>query len=176
MKIKLFVLIALALSSFASSDVRAEARGGHMGVHAKPAVGKWIGSGGLGVTFSPTTFLLNPSFEYIWTPDVYIGPNLQIGFGGGGVIVGISASARYFFVHSGALHPFFEGGLGMAFASNSTGFGSASAVGVLIHVGMGLDYQLSRDLFVGTVIRADIMPPLTNFMLAWPIANVRFVM
>lgn len=137
---------------------------------AEYSKGQWIASGGLGLTFSPTLLLLNPQLEYVVDPNLFFGPNLQLGLGGA-VLMAASGSVRYQFGTDPRLKPCVEGGLGLALA----GSGYSSSAGVLIHFGIGVDYVVNHTVSVGTMIRGNLAPPLTTFFVSWPLIIGRFL-
>ncbi len=133
--------------------------------------GKWILSTGLGLTISPTLFLLNPQFEYVIAKNLTIGPMLQVGMGDA-TLFAVTGTVRYTFNQNAKIKPSLEGGLGMAIGSSSY----ASSVGVNISMGMGCDYVVDRYIRFGTMIRGNFAPPLKTFYLSWPIVMARFVL
>lgn len=138
--------------------------------HAFGTRGSWIASGGFGLTISPTLVLLNPQLEYVQRSNLFIGPMIQAGLGDPGVLFTASGTARLLIGHHPKLKPAIEGGLGIAFASSAF----ASSVGVHILVGMGVDYFVDKDIAIGTMIRANLAPPVKTFFLSWPIIVGRF--
>lgn len=129
---------------------------------------EWIMGGGLGLTISPSTFLLSPQLEYIHSDRLTYGPLIQMGIESY-VLFTVSGTARYAFGHHPKVKPSVEGGLGLAIASSSF----ASSVGVHIMMGMGLDYQIDHEFTLGTMIRANFAPPLKTFFLSWPLFLAR---
>ena len=168
----LFTVLLTAVSGFAVAKPKPKEHlvkepPGEMGGH-----GDWIASGGMGLTISPTTFLLSPQLEYVYRPNLLVGPLVQMGLGNGGVLFTGEVTGRYILGHHPRIKPSLEAGLGLAAASG----GYASAVGVNIHVGMGCDYIIDRGIAVGTMIRANFAPPLKTFYLSWPILVARFLL
>lgn len=135
----------------------------------------WIATGGFGLSvgaLGQTQVLLTPQLEQVRTPRLYIGPLVQVGISTSSVI-GISGTVRYLAGNHAKIRPSFEGGLGMAFATDDPGIFRNSSVGVLIHVGMGVDYQIDSDFSVGTIFRANFAPPMDEFFLTWPVVVAR---
>jgi hypothetical protein len=135
-------------------------------------VGDWIGSGGLGLTISPNLFLMSPQLEYVYMPNVYIGPLIQLAPGEGGVLISTSATIRTLLGKHPRVKPTVEAGLGFAVASSDF----SSSAGVNIHFGMGVDYLLTSKISLGTMIRANFAPPMKTFYVSWPIFLGRFIL
>ena len=56
----------------------------------------------------------------------------------------------------------------------AVGSAASSAVGVHIMFGMGVDYVIDSRLRLGTVVRANLAPPMDTFFLSWPIIMARY--
>lgn len=139
------------------------------------ATDHWIASGGFGLaigSFGGTLVLLTPRLEYVRSPRLFLGPLVQVGIGSDSVFAA-SGSIRYLVGNHAKVRPCFEGGIGMAFATNAI---QNQSVGILIHMGMGVDYQVDPNFSVGTIFRANIAPPLDNFFLTWPLVIARFAL
>ncbi len=130
----------------------------------------WIGSTGVGVNISPGQLLVSPQLEYVNSERMFIGPLVQLGMSSG-VLFAASAALRYFIGNDPQVRPCLEAGVGFIAASVSF----ASSFGFLLHGGIGLDYRISRSVYVGSLIRANIAPPL-GFYVAWPIVIGRFIL
>jgi len=157
-RIVIALVMGLAMSMFAA---KAEAFGTR---------GQWIASGGLGITISPSTFLITPQLEYVQKQNLFIGPMVQMGLANGGVLFTASATARFLIGTHPKVKPAVEGGLGLAMASGLGG----SAVGVHILGGLGVDYLVDRNIAIGTMVRMNFAPPLQTFFASWPIIVGRF--
>lgn len=138
-------------------------------VAAEAARGSWLADVGMGLFFDPSLFLINPTLEYVLKPHLTVGPNVQVGLGDATLFTA-SAMLRLILGHHPRVKPCLEGDLGMAFASSAF----KNSVGAHIGLGVGMDYQLERGIAIGTLFRANFMPPLRNFMLSWPILIARF--
>ena len=117
-----------------------------------------------------TQFLVSPHLEYIKTPRLYLGPLVQIGISDS-LLFGASASVRYMVGNHAKIRPSFEGGIGLAFTTSPV---ADPNIGLLIHVGMGMDYQIDPNFAVGTLFRINMAPPLDSFFLSWPVIIARF--
>ncbi len=132
--------------------------------------GDWIGSAGIGFMSSPALFLLSPHLERVYRRNLYLGGLIQAGLGTASLFTA-TFTARFQVGNHPRLRPTLEGGIGLA--AGSAAF--ASAVGVAIHVGMGVDYLLEPDLAISTIIRANFAPPVQTFFLSWSIFQVRYL-
>lgn len=128
----------------------------------------WIASGGLGLTISPTLFMINPQLEYHWKQNLFVGPMVQLGLGDATLFT-VTGTIRYLFTQNPQIRPSIEGGLGVGFGSPAS-----SNVGVHIMMGMGAEYVINSGISVGTVVRANLCPPLDTFFVSWPIVLGRF--
>jgi hypothetical protein len=160
-----FLLAFLCSPSFAAHRHSAER------ATASEHVGEWVASGGIGLTIAPTLFLLSPQLEYVVKPHILVGPLVQLGISDWVLFTG-GISGRILIGHHPRVKPCLEGGLGIAVASANY----ASSVGVNIHFGIGMDYQVDPDIAIGTIIRANFAPPLKTFYLSWPILMGRFTL
>lgn len=134
--------------------------------------GDWIGSAGLGLTLSPTLFLLSPQIEYVYRRNIFMGPLLQAGLGNGGALIGASYTGRLLIGQNPRLRPSLEGGLGIVASSGLF----PNSIGILFHIGMGFDFLLEERLSLGTMIRANFAPPIQAFVFSWPIFVVRYIL
>ncbi len=130
--------------------------------------GRWLASGGIGLWFDPSLFLLSPQLEYAMRHNFYIGPMVQLGLGSGTLFTA-SCTGR-FLIGQSRVKPTLEAGLGMAVASGG-------AVGLHLPIGVGMDYQLEHGISVGTIIRGNFLigSSFANaFSVSWPILVGRF--
>lgn len=134
-------------------------------------VGDYLGTAGVGFTASPSSFLLSPQLEYLYREDVTVSGLAQIGlsdgvlFTGGGVVRWVLGSHNY-------IKPTIEAGIGIALSSDIL----PKNFGVHILTGIGVDYALSRDMSLGTVLRLNFAPPMKDFFISWPLLLARFVL
>lgn len=136
------------------------------------AMASWTAGGGVGLTIGPTLFLVSPELQHRTSPQLSYGPLVQLGVGDSSQVLltgGILGKMRV--GHHSHLHPFIEGGLGIAFGSSI----SKNNFGAHILFGMGADYDLGDGLSLGTVIRANLAPPLKTFFASWPLIVLRIV-
>lgn len=132
--------------------------------------GDWIGSAGIGFMSSPALFLLSPHLERVYRRNLYLGGLIQAGLGNASLFTA-TFTARMQVGNHPRLRPTLEGGIGITAGSSAF----SSAVGVAIHVGMGVDYLLEPDLALSTIVRACFAPPVQTFFLSWPVFQVRYL-
>jgi hypothetical protein len=131
-----------------------------------------LAGGGIGLTVSPTLFLLSPQLEYIARPNITVGPLVQLGISDPVVLFAPSLTGRIIIGNNPRVKPSLEGGIGIAVGSAV----GTSSIGVNIHFGIGFDYQIEPGIAIGTMIRANFAPPLKTFYLSWPIILGRFAL
>lgn len=134
--------------------------------------GDWIGSGGAGISLSPTLVMISPQVEYVYEPGTMFGVLSQLGFGSEGLLFTGTGTARLLFAPHGKIQPALEGGLGFAVAS--TLFDQSFGVHILL--GLGADYEIDKTTAVGTMIRLNFAPPLKSFFISWPLLIGRFIL
>ncbi len=134
-------------------------------------VGDYIGTGGIGFTASPSTFLLAPQLEYVYREDLTIAGAAQIGLSEGVLFTG-GGIARWSLGSHAYIKPSFEAGIGIALASGIL----SKSFGVHILTGIGVDYVLSKDMTIGTMLRLNFAPPLQGFFISWPLITARFLL
>ncbi|MBI4403389.1 MAG: hypothetical protein HY537_04470 [Deltaproteobacteria bacterium] len=130
--------------------------------------GHWMGAGGLGFSVGPGTFLLAPQLEYAFRHNLLWGVAGQVGFGEQTLFT-LSATGRYLVqgIEVPHLKPFVEGGLGLAGFTGQ--LATQSSIGFHILLGLGADYQITPDISLGSVFRANFAPPAKTFFFSWPV-------
>lgn len=165
----------------ASRTSETRSLGGRITNPGGPAEG-WSARAGIGFTGNPSTFLLNFEAPYAFNPWVALGPMIQVGLDDDYTITAPTLNATVKFPDF--LGPAFDrvvpyalGGLGLAVIENEDAPNDKRSVGFLIDFGLGVEYQLSDRLFVGTQMMFDIMPKQTQgqkFIYAWQIGGLRY--
>ena len=135
--------------------------------------GDWIGGLGMGLTLNPTSFLFTPQLEYVYRPNIYLGPMIQLAPEEDGVLISFSCTVRTWLGKHPHVKPTVEGGLGFAVASSA---GGSSSFGVNLSFGMGVDYLVQNNLTIGTMVRSNFAPPVKTFYLSWPLLAVRYIL
>jgi len=75
------------------------------------------------------------------------------------------------------VHPYAFAGLGFAYIEKDRGQNDGDGVGFLIDTGVGVEYQVSEKVFLGTQMMFNFLPKETKnegFFFAWQIAGIRF--
>lgn len=138
---------------------------------------RWRLGGGIGLTASPTTFLLGVEGGYYVLQNLELVPRFAIGADDGALFF-LSGQARYVIdiprPKARGIKPYIGGGLGMA-ASASNGEGDAA---FLLEIPLGFDYYIKNSGWsVGTQMTFDI--PITldddNFIYQWQIATAHYL-
>lgn len=137
-----------------------------------PTKGDWIGSGGAGVSLSPTLMMISPQLEFVYSPDVSVGLLSQLGFGATGTLFTLSGTGRLTFARKGKMYPNVEGGIGLALANELFDH----SLGVHLHMGFGLDYMIDQSTAIGTMLRFNFAPPLKSMFITWPLLIGRFLL
>lgn len=137
-----------------------------------PNKGDWIGSGGVGVSLSPTLMMISPQLEYVYNPEVSFGMLSQLGFGAKGTLFTLSGTARLQFARRGKMYPCAEGGLGLTLANELFD----QAFGVHMFAAFGIDYVIDQSTSVGTMLRFNFAPPLKSMFVTWPLLIGRFLL
>jgi len=129
--------------------------------------------GGLGFTADPETFLTGLEFDFVATPNVSLGPLVQIGVSDKHTLVAPTLNARYRFFISDAdkdlrrLKPFVNAGLGLVYMEKERRHRTdADEVDFLLNTGFGLEYDLHESVAVGTHFLFNIVP--------WKVVDERF--
>jgi hypothetical protein len=144
-----------------------------VGISAAPFADKtWVASAGLGFTVSPTLALFSPQLEYLLKPDVYTGPLLQLAVGNATLFTA-AWGIRYVAPSISKLKPTLQAAAGVVFGANGP---FASPIGIHALLGFGIDYQITAKLTFGSMLNANIAPPVQTFFLSWPVLVGRFVL
>ncbi len=148
----------------------------------RSAAAGWSVRAGLGFTADPETFLLNFEAPYAFNEWVSAGPMMQIGLEDHRTIVAPTANltlrvpdlpGRAF----DGVQPYAFAGMGFAYIEKDRGRNDGDGVGFLIDTGVGVEYQVSEKVFLGTQMMFNFLPKETKgegFIYAWQIAGIRF--
>ena len=141
------------------------------GSGAEAGIHQWIGSPGIGLFIDPTLFLIDAELEYVIKPHFYLGPIVQLGVGSGTLFT-VSGAGRLIFGNHPKIKPSAQFGLGLAAQSPGGG-------GLHIMFGVGVDYKIDSGIYLGTMVRGNIMiggATLKSFAVSWPLLLVRFAL
>lgn len=149
---------------------------------SRNAAAGWSLRAGLGFTADPETFLLNFEAPYAFNEWVSAGPMMQIGLEDHHSIVAPTANLtlRVPDLPGSAfddVHPYAFAGMGFAYIEKDRGQNDGDGAGFLIDTGIGVEYQLSEKVFIGTQMMFNFLPKETKnegFIFAWQIVGIRF--
>jgi len=138
--------------------------------------------GGFGFTASPDTFLMNFELPYAFNEYVALGPMMQVGLEKDHTIVAPTLNGTLKIPNlSGSLDrfiPYAFAGLGFAYIDKDQGRNSdGDGAGFMIDAGVGLEYQVSEKVFLGTQMMFNFLPQKVQkqkFFFAWQLAGIRF--
>lgn len=133
--------------------------------------GQWMGSGGMGQTFSPRLLLIQSQIEQVVRPNLFVGGLFQLA-ALKGTLGTVSFTTRLLIGDHPQFRPYFEVGVGLAAGNIS----SESRVGVLLHSGVGIDFWFSTEASIGTLIRFNFAPPLSYSFVSLPFLIGRFLL
>jgi len=149
----------------------------------------WSVGGGIGLTASPTTFLMNFDLPYNFGNNLSLGPQMQIGVTGGATVVSMTANGRYDIdfsmgnAESATIRPFVNAGLGFTYESIGPDFNifgvSNSGTGFLIAMGGGLEFRMTDHVSLESAVQFNIIAsgagPGNNdhFYWSWQMLGVR---
>ncbi len=139
----------------------------------------WSVRGGLGLTAGPETFLT--TLEVPWEADetVSVGPLVQMGFSDDEVLF---APTLQVYLHPPLrddlrkFRPDASLGLGFMYLKKDTNRGNKDDAGFLIASGVGVEYELTERLWLGTSMLFDFLPERTtreHFVWGWQIVTLR---
>ena len=147
-----------------------------------PAAG-WSIQSGIGFTLDPDTFLLNFDAPYFFNQWISFGPAMQIGLTETRTIVSPTGNLRVTIpdlpgTAFDRVHPYGLAGMGFSVIQNDKGPRDGdAAVGLLLDFGVGVEYQVSEKVFLGTQMIFNFLPQKVkreHFYYAWQLAGIRF--
>jgi hypothetical protein len=152
-----------------------------------PAAAREIGDreyfleAGLGQTFGPSTFLLSATGGKFVDPNLAIGPTLQLGIDDNETIFAPTFGVRRTFGLDSSdlrkIEPYIEGGAGFAYLEDDRRGGDDDDLGFLITFGMGANFELQRNLALGTGVLVNLMPGEVlgeRLFVSWRILQLNF--
>lgn len=142
----------------------------------------WSVRGGIGFTAGPESFHLNLEFPYVFDRWVSAGPSFQLGFDDDNTIVAptLDLNIRLADLESigfGRVIPFGIMGVGFA-VIDEDGRGNDTDAGLLFNFGLGLEYRLNQNVYLGSQMKFNILPTQTlgqTFFYSWQIGGIRYV-
>lgn len=148
----------------------------------RSAAAGWSLQAGVGFTADPDTFLMNFEAPFFFNEWIAAGPAMQVGVEDHHTIVAPSANVRITIPDLPGrsldrLHPYAFTGIGFAYVEKDRGRNDGDGVGLLIPFGVGVEYQVSQKVFLGSQMMFDFLPKETKnegFFFAWQMAGLRF--
>ena len=141
----------------------------------------WSIRTGLGITVDPGTLLLNFEVPYAFDRWVSAGPAIQIGIDKHDTIVAptFNVTVRVPDLPGETfdrLHPYALVGMGFAVIEDDDRRNDNVAAGFLIDFGIGLEFQVSEHLYLGSQMMFNFLPEETldeDFFYSWQIGGIR---
>lgn len=141
----------------------------------QPGVG-WANKAGIGFTRDPNTLLLYFEVPYSFDQWVSLGPAIQIGIDDKNTFVAPTANLTVSVPIFKRARPFISTGIGFAYIAEDNRPGDDGEAGFLINSAIGIEFQLSQRLAVGSQMIFNIFPNKTlgeSFVYSWQIGGVR---
>ncbi len=141
----------------------------------------WSGRAGIGFTADPSALLLNFDFPYYFDRFVAVGPMLQVAIEGDETIIAPTLDLTITIPDIGVagferVQPYGFVGLGFAIVEDENRANDNSATDFLIHFGVGLEYQVSERLFLGSHMIFNFLPSEAlgqTFFYSWQVGGAR---
>jgi hypothetical protein len=179
LRASLLTLVCLVPLGLASLPAVARAQSTDRSLESAPEASPWSVRGGLGLTAGPETFLM--TLEVPWEADetVSLGPLVQMGFTDDEVLF---APTLQVYMHPPLrddlrkFRPYASLGLGFMYLKKDTNRGNKDEAGFLIAGGVGVEYELTERLWIGTNMLFDFLPERTtreHFVWGWQIVTLR---
>jgi hypothetical protein len=134
---------------------------------------------GIGFTSDPGTFLLAFTAGKFITPNVAIGPLVQLGVSDSDSIFAPALNVRGIFDIEGhgleRVKPYVEGGAGLIYLNKDHHHGDDDEWGFLIDFGFGANVELDRNITLGTGFIFNLMPSEVvdeRFIFSWKILQL----
>ncbi|MFK7898806.1 MAG: outer membrane beta-barrel protein [Myxococcota bacterium] len=141
----------------------------------------WSGRAGLGFTADPSSLLLNFDFPYYFDRFVAVGPMLQVGIDEDETIIAPTLNLFINIPDIGVaglerVQPYGFVGLGFAVVEDDDRSNDNSATDFLINFGVGIEYQISEHLFLGSHMTFNFLPNEAlsqEFFYSWQVGGAR---
>jgi hypothetical protein len=136
---------------------------------------------GLGFTDSPDTTLLGGEVDFYQSEQLAIGPMLQLGLDDDTTILAPSFQAKYHIPVKVSSYPrpapFVQGGVGLVWMDKDRRGRDDDDLGLLLHVGGGLELMLDDRLALASTLTINLMPAKVvgeRAFLSWQILQFGF--
>ena len=141
----------------------------------------WSFRAGIGFIDDPSAFLLNFEAPYAFDRRVSVGPMIQVGLDSDNTIIAPTVNLTVTIPDLPGeawdrVKPYGLIGIGFAYIEDDNRRNDDSSAGFLINFGIGLEYELSDHLFVGSQMMFNFLPETTlgqNFFYSWQIGGLR---
>ncbi|MBK7949011.1 MAG: outer membrane beta-barrel protein [Deltaproteobacteria bacterium] len=149
---------------------------------ARNAAAGWSARAGIGFTADPETFLMNFEAPYSFNEWMALGPMLQIGVEDDYTLVMPTANLTLKVpdlpgTDFDRLTPYGFAGIGFAVIEREARGREKEGVGFLVDFGVGIEYQVSEKVFLGSQMMFNVLPSKTQnqgFIFSWQLAGIRF--
>jgi hypothetical protein len=139
--------------------------------------------GGVGFSADPDALALGLAVPIEISSAVAFTPHLLVAFDDDDTIVAPTANLEVYFRLSDRrndftyrLRPFLQAGLGFAYIDRDSTGDNDDEVGLLVVPGLGLEYEISDNLRIGTNARFNVLPREAggeHFFFSWELLTVR---
>lgn len=165
-----------------ASPARTGSTSGGRSSSIRNAAAGWSARAGIGFTADPETFLMNFEAPYSFNEWMALGPMLQIGVDDNYTVAMPTANltlkvpdlpGRDF----DRVTPYAFAGIGFAVIEREVNGDDKDGAGFLIDFGVGLEYQVSEKVFLGSQMMFNVLPSKVQneeFIFSWQIAGIRF--
>jgi hypothetical protein len=141
----------------------------------------WSFRAGIGFIDDPSAFLLNFEAPYAFDRRVSVGPMIQVGLDSDNTIIAPTVNLTVTIPDLPGeawdrVKPYGLIGIGFAYIEDDNRRNDDSSAGFLINFGIGVEYELSDHLFVGSQMMFNFLPETTlgqNFFYSWQIGGLR---
>lgn len=173
--IRITFLLFLLLSSPLS-------QAGDYTFHNSDRAGTYAGTGSIGFTLSPDTFMAGLGGDYFITHNVTLGPLIQMGVSNSTFLVAPTAEVKGVFDlpwegFPQRVKPFAQAGAGFVYANVSRASANDDGIGFLFNMGFGCDIYLSDRLALGNNMLFNVVPARVlgdRFFFSWQFVTAKY--
>jgi opacity protein-like surface antigen len=141
----------------------------------------WSFRAGVGFTAAPESLHLNFEFPYSFDRWVSAGPSIQVGIDDDDTIVAPTLDVNVRLADLAGMglarvKPYGIVGMGLAILDQDKRPGDNTDAGFLLNVGLGIEYEVSEHLYLGSQMKFNILPFQTlgqKFFYTWQVGGVR---
>ncbi len=148
---------------------------------AYPPDSGWSMRVGIGFIDDPNGLLLNFEAPYAFDQWVSAGPMLQVGIDDNNTVIAPTASVTITIPDLPGedfdrFHPFGLVGMGFAYIEDDNRRNDNSSVGFLVNFGVGIEFEVSERLSIGSQMMFNFLPETTldeDFFYSWQVGGIR---